>query len=173
MIAVYKQINSHEMTELQTECKLLWTQLIIGNSYKLFVGAYYRPHIGDQCSIDELNLSLQRLDEAMKNAEIWLIGDFNAPCINREFMSLSTKRTHVAQYSSLIDVIQEHGLEQIVNHQRNILDFFFLNYPSTKYTIDILPGLADHDIFCVDMRSEISKQNPREIYLYHRANWDS
>ena len=23
------------------------------------------------------------------------------------------------------------------------------------------------------MRSKISKQNPREIYLYHRANWDS
>ena len=28
---------------------------------------------------------------------------------------------------------------------------------------------------CVDieMRSEINKQNPREIYLYHRAYWDS
>ena len=94
-------------------------------------------------------------------------------------MSLSTNRTHVAKHSSLIDVIQEHGLEQIVNqqtHQHNILEWwFFLNYPSTKYTIDILPGLADHDIVCVDikMRSEISKQNPREIYLYHRANWDS
>ena len=61
MIAVSKQINSHEMTELRTDCELLWTQLAIGNSSKLFVGAYYRPHIGDQCSIDQLNLSLQRL----------------------------------------------------------------------------------------------------------------
>jgi len=74
--------------------------------------------------------------------------------------------------------MQEYGLEQIVNQptrQHNILDLFFLNYPSTKYTIDILPGLADHDIFCVDIeiRSEISKQNRRETYLYHRANWDS
>ena len=71
MIAVSKQINSHEMTELQTDCELLWTQFTIGNSNKLFVGAHYRPHIGDQCSIDELNLSLQRLDKATKNAEIW------------------------------------------------------------------------------------------------------
>ena len=77
MIAVSKQINSHEMTELRTDCELLWTQLAIGNSSKLFVGAYYRPHIGDQCSIDQLNLSLQKLDESMKNPEIWLIGDFN------------------------------------------------------------------------------------------------
>ena len=178
MIAVSKQINSHEMTELRTDCELLWTQLAIGNSSKLFVGAYYRPHIGDQCSIDQLNLSLQKLDESMKNPEIWLIGDFNAPCINWESMSLSANRTHVAQQSSLIDVMQEHGLEQIVNQptrQHNILDLFFLNYPSTKYTIDILPGFADHDIVCVDieMGSEISKQNPREIYLYHRADWGS
>ena len=166
------------MIELRTDCELLWTQLAIGNSSKLFVGAYYRPHIGDQCSIDQLNLSLQKLDESMKNPEIWLIGDFNAPCINWESMSLSANRTHVAQQSSLIDVMQEHGLEQIVNQptrQHNILDLFFLNYPSTKYTIDILPGLADHDIVCVDieMGSEISKQNPREIYLYHRADWGS
>ena len=70
-------------------------------------------------------------------------------------------------------------MEQIVNqstHQHSIyLTCFFLNYPCTKYTIDILPGFADDDILCVDieMRSEISKQNPREIYLHHRANWDS
>ena len=74
--------------------------------------------------------------------------------------------------------MQEHGLEQIVNqltYQHHILDLFQLNYPSTKYTIDILPDFTDYDIVCVDieMRSEISKQNPREIYLYHRANWDS
>ena len=61
----------------------------------------------------------------MKNPEIWLIGDFNAPW---ESMSLSASRTHVAQQSSLIDVMQEHGLEQIVNQptrQHNILDLFF------------------------------------------------
>ena len=44
MIAVSKQINPYEMTELRTDCELLWTQLAIGNSSKLFVGAYYRPH---------------------------------------------------------------------------------------------------------------------------------
>ena len=68
----------------------------------------------------------------MKNPEIWLIGDFNVPCINWESMSLSTNRTHVAQHSSLIDVMQEHGLEQIVNQptrQHNILDLFFSELP--------------------------------------------
>ena len=178
MIAISKQINSHEITALQTNCELLWTQVAIGNRNKLYIGAYYRPHVGDQNSIDELNLSLQKLNETTKDVEIWLIGDFNAPCINWESMSLFTNRTHVTAHSSLIDVMQEHGLEQIVNQptrHQNILDLFFLNHPSVKHTIDILPGLGDHDIVCVDieMRSKINKQNPRQIYLYYRADWDS
>ena len=115
MIAISKQIDSHEITALQTNCELLWMQVAIGNRNKLYIGAYYRPHVGDQNSIDELNLSLQKLNETTKDAQIWLIGDFNAPCINWESMSLSTNRTHVAAHSSLIDVMQEHGLEQIVN----------------------------------------------------------
>ena len=125
MIAISKQINLHEITALQTNCELLWTQVAIGYSNKLYIGAYYRPHVGDQDSNDELNLSMQKLDETTKDAEIWLIGDFNTPCINWESMSLSTNRTHVASHSSLIDAMQEHRLEQIVNRPTrhpNILD---------------------------------------------------
>jgi len=47
-------------------------------------------------------------------------------------MSLSTNRTHVTTYSSLIDVIQEHGLEQVVDQptrDQNTFDLFFLNHP--------------------------------------------
>ena len=178
MIAISKQINSHEITALQTNCELLWMQVAIGNHNKLYIGAYYRSHVGDQKSIDELNLSLQKLNETIRDAEIWLTGDFNAPCINWESMSLCANRTHVAAHSSLIDVMQEHGLEQIVNRptrHQNILDLFFLNHPSVKHTIDILLGLGDHNIVCVDieMWSEINKQNSKQIYLYYRADWDS
>ena len=56
MIAISKVLPSYEMTDLQTDCELLWIQIILGNGNKLFVGAYYRPHIDDQHSIDELNL---------------------------------------------------------------------------------------------------------------------
>ena len=49
--------NLHEITALQTNCELLWTQIVLANSNKLYIGAYYRLHVGDQNSIDELNLS--------------------------------------------------------------------------------------------------------------------
>ena len=69
VMTISKQINSHEITALQTSWELLWTQVIIGNHNKLYIGTYYRPHAGDQNSIDELNLSLQKLNETTKDAE--------------------------------------------------------------------------------------------------------
>ena len=103
MIAISKLIPSYEMTALQTERELLWIQVVVGNGNKLFIGAYYRSHIDDQQSIDELNLSLQKLHETTTDAKIWLIGDFNAPCIDWESMSLSINRTHVATHSANMD----------------------------------------------------------------------
>jgi len=178
MVAVSKVIPSYEMTALQTECELLWIHVVIGNGSKLLVGAYYKPHIDDQHSIDELSLSLQKLNETTKDAKVWLIGDFNAPCIDWESMSLFTNRTHVATHYALIDVMLEYGLEQIVDQptrHQNILDLFFLNHPNDEYTVNILPGLGDHDIVSVDInvQHQINKLCRREIYLYDRADWDS
>ena len=104
MIATYcisKQINSHKITALQTNCELLWTQVALGNCNKLYIGAYYRPHVFDQNSIDELNLSLQKLNKTTKDAEIWLIGDFNAPCIKWESSS-SLQIEHMLLHTPLL-----------------------------------------------------------------------
>ena len=37
-----------------------------------------------------------------------------------------------------------------------------------------MPGMSDHNIVCADfyIKLKILKQVPREIYLYHKANWD-
>jgi len=58
--------------------------------------------------IDTQYLSLYKLNDMTTDAKIWLIGDFNASCIDWESMSLSTNRTHIATHSSLTDVMQEH-----------------------------------------------------------------
>ena len=115
MIAVSKAIPSYELTALQADCELVWIQIIVGNGSKLFLGGYYRPHIDDQHSIDELGLSLQQLNETTSDAKVWLVDDFNAPHIDCESMSTSINRTHVAIHSALINVMQEHGFEQIID----------------------------------------------------------
>jgi len=82
LIAISKQIPSYEVSSLQTDCELLWVQITINRGIKLYIGAYYRAHIDDQYSIQELNLSLQKLQEKASDAKIWLNGDFNVPNIN-------------------------------------------------------------------------------------------
>jgi len=72
MIAISKVIPSYKIIALQTDCELLWVQVMVGNGNKLFLGA--RPHVNDQHSIDELNLSLQQQNETAAGAKVWLVG---------------------------------------------------------------------------------------------------
>jgi len=60
-MVISKVIPSYEITALQTDCELLWVQV---NGNKLFLGAYYRPHV------DELNLLLQQLNETVADAKV-------------------------------------------------------------------------------------------------------
>lgn len=171
LIAISKNILSYEMTSLQTDCELLWVQITVNRGIKLLIGAYYRPHTDDQYSVQELNVSLQKLQEKITDAKIWLIGDFNVPNIDWNTMTLFRNKPHIAAESLLIDTVQEFGLEQIVNQptrSQNILDLFLLNRPNQNYIIQILPGLGDHDIVCVDIQvqPDATKQTPREIYVF-------
>ena len=143
----------------------------------LYVGAYYRPHIYDQYSVDQLDLSLQKLYGLSSNPKIWLAGDFNAPYIDWDTMSVLANRPYAAIHTSLIDLIQDHSLVQVVTQPtrfQNILDLFLLNYPNELHNLYIMPGISDHNIVCADLciKLKILKQVPREIYLYHKANWD-
>jgi len=64
LIAIFKQIPLYGVLSLQTDCELLWVQITINRDIKLYIGAFYRVHIDDQYSIQELNLSFQKLQKA-------------------------------------------------------------------------------------------------------------
>ena len=57
---------------------------------------------------------------------------------------------------------------------QNILDLFFTTNPTLVENVSIIPGLSDHDIVLakVNAKPEISKQVPRTILLYKKADWD-
>ena len=80
----------------------------------LYVGAYYKLHIYNQYSVDQLDLSLQKLYGLSSNPKIWLAGDFNAPYIDWDTMSVLANRPYAAIHTSLIDLIQDHSLVQVV-----------------------------------------------------------
>ena len=70
MLAITNQISSLEVPNLKTKCEIVWAQIDLTDCNKLFVGAYYRPHVHDQPSVDELSLSLCQLENQASNATI-------------------------------------------------------------------------------------------------------
>ena len=90
-------------------------------------------------------------------------------------ISVFANKPYATVHTSLINLIQDHSLVQVVTQPtrfQNILDLFLLNYPNEIHDLRIIPGMIDHDIVCVDfcIKPKILKQVPRE--LYHKANCD-
>ena len=82
MIAVSKCIPSIHLPNLDTSCEILWVKLCIAISKDIYVGAFYRPHVSDISSLEQLNISL-KLRNSTPTPQIWLSDDFNAPYVRR------------------------------------------------------------------------------------------
>ena len=51
---------------------------------------------------------------------------------------------------------------------------FFTSHPDLVTSCQTAPGINDHDSVIVEFSTQINlvKRSPREIFLYHKANWD-
>ena len=160
-------------SNLETECELLWCKIQITGCKILHIGAYYRPHVGDENSLQELEKSLSLLNPAH---DILLGGDFNFPGWDWKNKTLRTCPfpTLHHQFGDLLD---DKGLTQIVEPTRghNILDLVITNNPTRVCQVKVLPGISDHDcpMIDLDIRPIRHTQKRRKIPLYRRARWDS
>ena len=82
LIAVTKDILSEPLPDLNTSCELIWCKIHVIGIKDFYVCAYYRPRTSDQFSLDQLNLSLAKIQEHKSNPTVLLAGDFNAPNID-------------------------------------------------------------------------------------------
>ena len=75
MIAVTNDLISSVVTDLDTDCEILWVQIDLIGTKSLHIGSFYRPPNSDMTALDNLNLSLERLTH-ITNGNIWLGGGF-------------------------------------------------------------------------------------------------
>ena len=56
----------------------------------------------------------------------------------------------------------------------NILDLFLIDNPTLVKSVDIKPGIADHDAVLseVYIKPQVSKQKPRLMFMYKKADWE-
>jgi hypothetical protein len=64
LIAINKEFISTEVGELKTDCEIVWSQIHMSGSKNLLIGAYYRPPFDKGTSLQQLELSLSRINHA-------------------------------------------------------------------------------------------------------------
>ena len=79
------------------------------------------------------------------------------------------------QYEDFIDLLDEFSLTQLVTHPTrgdNILDLFLIDNPTLVKSVEIKPGIADHDVALseVFIKPQVNKQKPRQMYMYKKAD---
>ncbi|KAJ8044639.1 hypothetical protein HOLleu_07428 [Holothuria leucospilota] len=77
----------------------------------------------------------------------------------------------------MLDIANEHNLHQVVSSPTrgdNILDLLFTNIPTLVQSVNILPGLADHDIVSTEILTSPQrvKLPRRRVFLYKKGNFD-
>ena len=78
----------------------------------------------------------------------------------------------------LIDIINDHGLEQMVHfptQEKNILDLIFTTLPGQFQDVHSPDKLSDHDIVSGTLKIFIPpiKKPWRKVYLYQKGDYES
>ena len=120
--------------------------------------------------------SLDRLS-TNPNAHVLTGGNFNFPGFVLETGTLKPKATAVGQHREFLELIRDHGLEQMVTEPtrlNNTLDLILTNTPGLIPRVETVMGVSDHEIvYCeYNIAVEKTKQRPRWINLYNKADWD-
>ena len=66
LIAISTQLLSNEIRELQTDSESIWAEINMTNARKLILGCYYRPSSYNGISLENLNISLNRINNNTK-----------------------------------------------------------------------------------------------------------
>ncbi|KAK3104461.1 hypothetical protein FSP39_002497 [Pinctada imbricata] len=114
LIAVSKDILSQEVPELQTDCENVWVEVNLVNARKLIIGCFYRPPSDNGHALDQLRESLNRIN-TNAHATVLLGGDFNLGHIDWSIPAVIPGKPDHAQHISIINMINDFSLEQIVN----------------------------------------------------------
>ena len=70
LVTVTANILSQEIRKSQTDAVSIWIQINMTNTTKLIVGIYYRPPSDNGASIEQLDISLDRIHKNAKSTII-------------------------------------------------------------------------------------------------------
>lgn len=172
---------STEPPEFRVEgaCELLWVKLQIQGLPDLHIGSFYRPpKTTDEAYLTALNHSISKV-LYNRNCNVWLGEGFNLGGINWQNSSVSTGARISRNCQQLLDLANDHGLEQMVKSPTHytdtteaILDLFLTNNATLVNKVEVIPGISDHEAVFIEssLRPDKTKKPPRKVLQYNKMN---
>jgi exonuclease III len=155
LIAISNEYITSQVTELDTNCEIVWATIKSTGNKTLYLGTYYKPPSDKRESLEQLNDSLSRVCNKT-NANIWLSGDFNLGHIDWNIPSVVPSKPDPSLHQNLLDILNDHNLTQVIDNNRT-LDLLCMSNPSFINRIETLPPMGDHDIIFSEINLSLPK----------------
>ena len=112
LVAIRNEFAATKREDLSSDTsKLLWIELSVEDSKPTLIGVFYRPQSTDENYIETIRTSLQNIP--IQN-NVWLLRYFNLPDEKWEFNSFVPSRRYPTPSKAMIDIAQDHNLQQLV-----------------------------------------------------------
>ena len=138
--------------ELDTDCEVVACEIELPNHSPLIIAALYRPPYNDTEYMENLCDSLNRIITKYNNPTVWLAGDLNLPNIDWSNNTVNGNHYPLSLCNVFLNFMAYHGLVQmnfLPTRYNNILDVFLTNQPLTSISVEIAPGISDHEAVIV------------------------
>jgi len=162
----YSAIPAVRMTDLETNCEILWVKLLC-SPHPLLFSVFYHPPDSSVSTLEGLHSSLSSIPSG---TPLVLCGDFNVPFINWSVVSPAVSFPVATQ---LCSIALDSFLSQLVVHPtrgKNVLDLVFTNCPDSFTNIQIVDNLPGTDYDSLEFSSYISALKSskcvKELYNY-------
>ena len=167
------------LIELENDSELMWAK-VFANKTSHYIESLYREPNGSCEDIQLLRNQLEHIKTQHKKLpSVHILGDV----IFRDNVwpdRLSENGTMLSQSERqvLVDIMNDHGLEQLVNFQtraENTLDLILSSLPGQFQELHSPDKLIDHDIVACTLKTFIPprKKPRRKFYLHQTVDCDS
>ena len=164
------------LSELEKDSESVWVK-VFANKTSHYVASWYRTPSG---SSEDFQMFRDQLDQIRnkhkgnKLPSVPVLGDFNFKDIAwPDRLNKSGSMLLQSEGQILIDIMNDHGLEQLVHfptREKNTLDLILISLPDQFQEIHSPDKLSDHDV--VSGTYIPHKQKPRKkVYLYKKRRF--
>ena len=170
MLLVHKDISHMPITELENDSESTWVK-VFANKTSHFVASWYRP---PGSTSTEFQLFREQLDYVRTHHKGKNFKDIDWP----DRLSKSGSTLSQSEGQILIDIMNDHGLEQMVHfptREKNILDLILTTLPGQFQDVHSFDKLSDHDIVSGNLKIFIPRvrKSRRKVYLYQKGDYES